>query len=115
MDSGVVSNLLQAFASSNIPLKISIDSVLYSLKHHGYSIAIMKKGNQFNLRSIEQYATRHQYPMLVLLNMTNVLHHSRKHLIGIVPLTQGNEVHMHIVEGSHPQNKTIPLNQTNLG
>jgi hypothetical protein len=42
MDSKVVSNLLQAFASSNIPLKISIDSVLYSLKHHGYSIAITK-------------------------------------------------------------------------
>lgn len=53
--------------------------------------------------------------MLVLLNLTNVLYQSRKHLIGIVPLSQGDEVHMHIVEGSHPKNKTIPLNQTNLG
>ncbi len=57
----------------------------------------------------------HQYPMLVILNMTNILYQSRKHLIGIVPLSQGNEVHMHIVEGSHPKKKTIPLNQTNLG
>ncbi len=39
----------------------------------------------------------------------------KKHLIGIVPLLQGDEVHMHIVEGSHPENKTITLNQTNLG
>ncbi len=32
-----------------------------------------------------------------------------------MPLSQGNDFHMHIVEGSHPKNKTIPLNQTNLG
>jgi hypothetical protein len=114
-NSGVVSDLLQAFVSSNILPNISIDSVNYSLKKHGYSTAITKKGNQFDLISIEQYATSHQYPMLVLLNMTNVLYQSRKHLIGIVPLSQGDEVHMHIVEGSHPENKTIPLNQTNLG
>ena len=75
----------------------------------------IKKGNQFGLISIEQYATSHQYPMLVLLNTTNVLYQSRKHLIGIVPLSQGDKVHMHIVEGSHPPKKTIPLNQTNLG
>jgi len=53
---------------------------------------------------IEQYATSHQYPMLILLNMANVLYQSRKHLIGIVPLSQGDD-HMHIVEGSHPPKK----------
>jgi len=115
MKSGGVSDLLQVFVSSNILPNISIDSVNYSLQIHGYSTAITKKRNQFNLISIEQYATSHRYPMLVLLNMTNVLYQSRKHLIGIVPLSQGDEVHMHIVEGSHPKNKTIPLNQTNLG
>ena len=67
MNSGVVSDLLQAFVSSNILPNISIDSVNYSLQIHGYSTAITKKGNQFNLRSIEQYAMSHQYPMLVLL------------------------------------------------
>jgi hypothetical protein len=113
MNSGVVSDLLQAFVSSNILPNISIDSVNYSLQIHGYSTAITKKGNQFNLISIEKYATSHQYPMLVFLNMTNFL--SGKHLIGIVPLSQGDEVHIHIVEGSHPENKTIPLNQKNLG
>ncbi len=53
MKSGVVSDLLQAFVSSNILPIISIDSVNYSLKKHGYSTAITKKRNQFNLRTIE--------------------------------------------------------------
>ncbi len=114
-NSGVVSDLLQAFVSSNIIPNISIDSVNYFNQIHGYSTAITKKGNQFDLIWIEQYAMSHQYPMLVLLNMTNILYQFRKHHIGIVPLSQGNEVHMHIVEGSYPENKTIPLNQTNLG
>ncbi len=105
MKSGVVSDLLQAFVSSNILPKISIDSVNFPLQKNGYSTAITKKGNQFDLRLIEQYATSHQYPMLVLLNMTHILYQSRKHLIGIVPLSQGDEVHMHIVEGSHPEKK----------
>jgi hypothetical protein len=52
---------------------------------------------------------------LVLLNMTNVLYQSRKHLIGIVSLSQCDEVHVHIVEGSNPEKKKKPLNQTNLG
>ncbi len=74
-NSGVVSDLLQVFVSSNIIPNISIDSVNYSLQIHGYSTAITKRGNQFDLISIEQYATSHQYPMSVLLNMTNVLYH----------------------------------------
>ncbi len=105
MSSGVVSDLLQAFVSLNILPNKTIDSVNFSLQKHGYSTAITKRRNQFDLRSIEQYATSHQYPILVLLNMTNILYQSRKHLIGIVPLSQGDEVHMHIVEGSHPSKK----------
>jgi hypothetical protein len=111
MKSGVVSDLLQASVSSNILPNISIDSVNYVLQIHCYSTAITKRRNQFDLRSIEQYATSHQYLMLVLLNMTNVLFQSRKHLIGIVPLSQGDEVHMHIVEGSHPKKKTSQSNK----
>ncbi len=105
MNSGVVSDLLQVFVSSNILPNISIDSVNFSLQKHGYSTAITNRRNQIDLRLIEQYGTSHQYPMLVLLNTTNVLYQSRKHLIGIVPLSQGNEVHMHIVEGSQPKKK----------
>ncbi len=36
------------------------------------------------------------------------------HIIGIVPVTVNNEINMHIVEGCHPEKKTIPLNEANL-
>jgi hypothetical protein len=52
--------------------------------------------------------------MLVLLSMTYATGHIKQHLIGIVPLTVDNEVHMHIVEGCHPPQNTIPLNETSL-
>ncbi len=39
---------------------------------------------------------------------------SKHHIIGIVPLAIGNEIHMHIVEGCHPKRKMIPLNEENL-
>ncbi len=35
-------------------------------------------------------------------------------MIGIVPVEIGNEIYMHIVEGCHPERKTIPLNEENL-
>jgi hypothetical protein len=35
-------------------------------------------------------------------------------IIGIVPVTVDNEINMHIVEGCHPEKKTIPLNKANL-
>jgi hypothetical protein len=31
-----------------------------------------------------------------------------------VPVTVDNEINMHIVEGCHPEKKTIPLNEANL-
>jgi hypothetical protein len=36
------------------------------------------------------------------------------HIIGIVSVTVDNEINMHIVEGCHPEKKTIPLNKANL-
>jgi hypothetical protein len=38
----------------------------------------------------------------------------KHHLIVIVPVAIGNEIHMHIVEGCHPKRKMIPLNEENL-
>ncbi len=38
----------------------------------------------------------------------------KHHIIGIVPVEIGNEIHMHIVEGCHPKRKRIPLNEENL-
>ncbi len=35
-------------------------------------------------------------------------------VIGIVPVTNDNEVSMHIVEGCYPNKKTIPLNKPNF-
>jgi hypothetical protein len=36
------------------------------------------------------------------------------HIIGIMPVTVDNEINIHIVEGCHPEKKTIPLNEANL-
>ncbi len=38
----------------------------------------------------------------------------KHHKIGIVPVAIGNEIHMHIAEGCHPERKMIPLNEENL-
>ncbi len=38
----------------------------------------------------------------------------KHHIFGIVPVAIGNEIHMHIVEGCHPERKMIPLNEENL-
>jgi hypothetical protein len=38
----------------------------------------------------------------------------KHHIIGIVLVAIGNEIPMHIVEGCHPEGKTIPLNEKNL-
>jgi hypothetical protein len=35
----------------------------------------------------------------------------KHHIIGIVPVAIGNEIRMHIIEGCHPERKTIPLNE----
>jgi hypothetical protein len=51
--------------------------------------------------------------MLVLLRMVYRRGLIKFHIIGIVPVTVDNEIHMHIVEGCHPKKKTIPLNKPN--
>jgi hypothetical protein len=38
----------------------------------------------------------------------------KHHMIGIVPVEIGHEIHMYIVEGCHPEKKTIPLKEENL-
>jgi hypothetical protein len=38
----------------------------------------------------------------------------KHHIIGIVHVAIGNEIHMHIVEGCHPKSKIIPLNEENF-
>jgi hypothetical protein len=52
--------------------------------------------------------------MLVLLRMVYPHGSIKFHIIGIVPVTVDNEINMHIVEGCHPEKKTIPLNKANL-
>jgi hypothetical protein len=52
--------------------------------------------------------------MLVLLRMVYPHGSIKFHIIGIVPVTVDNEIYMHIVEGCHPEKKTIPLNKPNL-
>jgi hypothetical protein len=52
--------------------------------------------------------------MLVQLRMVYSSGLIKHHIIGIVPVAIGNEIHMHIVEGCHPERKTIPLNEENL-
>ncbi len=52
--------------------------------------------------------------MLVLLKMVYPRGSIKFHIIGIVPVTVNNEINMHIVEGCHPEKKTILLNKANL-
>jgi hypothetical protein len=52
--------------------------------------------------------------MLVQLRMVYSFGSIKHHKIGIVPVAIGNEIHMHIAEGCHPERKMIPLNEENL-
>jgi hypothetical protein len=52
--------------------------------------------------------------MLVLLRMVYPRGSIKFHIISIVPVTVDNEINLHIVEGCHPEKKTIPLNKANL-
>ena len=38
----------------------------------------------------------------------------RQHLVGIFPVNIGDEIQMHIVDGCHPNQKSIPLNEENF-
>jgi hypothetical protein len=52
--------------------------------------------------------------MLSQLRMVYPSGSIKHHIIGIVPVAIRNEIHMHIVEGCHPERKTTPLNEDNL-
>jgi hypothetical protein len=52
--------------------------------------------------------------MLVQLRLVYPSGSIKHHIIGIVHVATGNEIHLHIVEGCHPKRKTITLNEDNL-
>jgi hypothetical protein len=52
--------------------------------------------------------------MLAQLRMVYPSGSIKHHIIGIVPVVNGNEIHMHIVEECQPKRKMIPLNEENL-
>jgi hypothetical protein len=92
---------------------VNLGSVAYALQMHGYSYTISKKVSM-ECSLLQQYTIKYQFPLLVLLEMSYASGDKRQHLIGIVPIKVENEVCMHIVDGCHPEKKTILLNETNL-
>jgi hypothetical protein len=52
--------------------------------------------------------------MFVLLRMVYPCGSFKFHIIGIVPVTVDNKIYLQIVEGCHPEKKTIPLNKPNM-
>jgi hypothetical protein len=63
---------------------------------------------------LQIYANQYRLPMFVQLRMVYPSGSIKHHIIGIVPVVIGNEMHMHIVDGCHPDRKTFPLNEENL-
>jgi hypothetical protein len=92
---------------------VKLGTVAYALASHGYNYDITKPG-QFDFPWLQIYANQYRLPMLVQLRMVYPSGSIKHHIIGIVPVAIGNEIHMHIVEGCHPKRKTIPLNEENL-
>jgi hypothetical protein len=83
------------------------------IKSHGYNYAIAKPG-LLDFPCVQIYANQYRLPMLVQLRMVYLSGSIKHHIIGIMPVAIGNEIHMHIVEGCHTKRKTIPLNKENL-
>jgi hypothetical protein len=86
---------------------------MYALGSHGYNYAIAKPGH-LDFPCLQIYANQYRLPMLVQLRMVYPSGSIRHHIISIVSVAIGNEIHMHIVEGCHPKRKIIPLNDKNL-
>jgi hypothetical protein len=91
-----------------------LPTVSYALSLHGYSTALTRYGLNLDFSFLQKYANQYRLPMLVLLRMVYPRGSIKFHIIGIVPVTVNNEINMHIVEGCHPEKKTIPLNKANL-
>ena len=96
----------------------NLPGVVHALTNrHGYSIAmtrVMKMNDSMELNELEQYIISRNLPMLIVLNMEYSGNQWRKHLVGIIPVKKGDEVEMHIVDGCHPKQKSIPLNKVNF-
>ena len=96
----------------------NLPGVVHALTNrHGYSIAmtrVMKMNDSMELNELEQYIISRNLPMLIVLNMEYSGNQWRKHLVGIIPVKKGDEVEMHIVDGCHPKQKSIPLNEVNF-
>ncbi len=92
---------------------MKLGTVVYDLKSHGYNYAIRKPGH-LDFACLQFYANQYRLPMFVCLRMVYPSGSIKHHIIGIVPIAIGDEIHMHIVEGCHPKKKTILLNEENL-
>ena len=96
----------------------NLPGVVHALTNvHGYSIAmtrVMKIKDSMKLNDLEQYIISRNLPMLIVLNMEYSGKQWRKHLVGIIPVKKGDEIEMHIVDGCHPKQKSIPLNEVNF-
>jgi hypothetical protein len=108
--------LTQGLSSTQLTdtLTVNLPTVSYALSLHGYSTAITRYGLNLDFSFLQKYANQYRLPMLVLLRMVYPRGSIKFHIIGIVPVTVDNEINMHIVEGCHPEKKTIPLNKANL-
>jgi hypothetical protein len=91
--------LTQALESTRLPdsQTVKLDTVTYALKSHDYNNAIAKPG-LLDFLCLQIYANQYRLPMLVQLRMVHPSGSIKHHIIGIVPVVIGNEIHMHIVE-----------------
>jgi hypothetical protein len=72
------------------------------------------KPRHLDFARLQFYANQYRLPMLVQLSMVYPSGSIKQHIIGIMPVAIGNEIHMHIIEGCHPERKMIPLNERTL-
>jgi hypothetical protein len=83
---------------------VKLCTVAYNLGSHGYNNAIIKP-RHLDFTCLQIYANQYRLPILVQLRMVYPSGSIKHHIIGIVPVAIGNEIHMHIVEGCHPGQK----------
>ena len=88
------------------------------LNNQGYCIAfsrLMTNDNSLKFKELDKCINSAKVPSLIILNITYSGNQSRRHLIGIVPSVMiDKRTEMHIVDGCHPKQKSIPLNKVNF-
>ena len=108
---------IQAYKS---PIDSNNNSYFISVEHELmhiflYSTAVSKlmtKGNSLTFDELKQCIHSEKAPMIIVLNIKYSGCTSRRHLIGIVPsLMIDNKTEMHIVDGYHPDKKSLTLNE----